>query len=142
MNGIDRLFSGMRTSSTGLMAERARIDVISENLANARTTRTPSGEPYRRKLVVFEPELREGVDGGNDIVGVRAARVIQDRAPFERILDPSHPDADAEGMVSYPNVNAIMEMADMISAVRAYEANLTAQENFFRMAERALELAR
>ena len=143
MNGIDRLFSGMRTSASGLMAERVRVDVIAENIANARTTRTPEGGPYRRKRVMFEPLVNRTLGGRETYGGVRSVRVVPDtRTPFERILDPGHPDADSEGMVSYPNINAVMEMADLITAVRAYEANLTAQENFQRMAERALELAR
>jgi flagellar basal-body rod protein FlgC len=92
--------------------------------------------------VVFEPLSAAGPAGEQQVVGIRAARIVEDMSPFARILDPTHPDADAEGMVSYPNVNAILEMADLVTAMRAYEANLTAQENFVRMAERALELAR
>jgi len=142
MNGIDRLFSGMRTLSSGLMVERTRIDTIAENIANARTTRTPEGGPYRRKMVVFEPIL-EGALGSDASNGVARPSVIEDmRTPLERVMDPSHPDAGEDGTVEYPNVNTVMEMADLISAVRAYEANLTAQQNFVRMAERALELAR
>jgi flagellar basal-body rod protein FlgC len=142
MNAIERLFSGMRISSGGLLAERARIDVIAENIANARTTRTPEGGPYRRKLVVFEPLL---ADEGDSAVpsGVALPRVIEDRrTPYELVLDPSHPDARADGMVELPNVNTVMEMADLITALRAYEANLTAQQTFVQMAERALELVR
>lgn len=142
MNVLNDFFRGMRVSATGLQAERQRIDVIAENIANARTTRTPEGGPYRRKLVVFEPMLaRLGEELGAE--GVVAKDVVQDwTTSFERVLDPGHPDADAEGMVSYPNVNAVIEMADLITALRAYEANITAQENFIRMAERALQLAR
>lgn len=141
MNGIERLFSGMRVSSSGLLAERTRIDVIAENIANARTTRTPGGGPYRRKMVVFEPLLDEALEEG--VRGVSRPRVIEDvNTPFERVLDPSHPDADADGMVELPNVDTVLEMADLITAVRAYEANVTAQENFVRMAERALEILR
>jgi flagellar basal-body rod protein FlgC len=143
MNPIDPLFSGMRVSASGLAAERLRIDTIAENIANARTTRTPEGGPYRRKVVLFET-LDDG--SGRDTrpaQGVSAARVVRDEtSDFERILDPSHPDAGPDGMVAYPNVNTVLEMADLITAMRAYEANLTAQENFVRMAERALELAR
>jgi len=142
MEGIDRFFSGLRISSTGLLAERARIDVIAENIANARTTRTSDGGPYRRKMVVFEPLLEDAL-GRASLDGGVTSRVVQDMStPFERVMDPGHPDADAEGMVAYPNVDTVMEMAELISAIRAYEANVTAQENFIRMAERALELAR
>ena len=142
MNGFDGFFTGMRIAASGLTAERARMDVLAENLANARTTRTPEGGPYRRKVVIFEPILQE-VQGEERSAGVRALRVQQDRATdFERVLDPGHPDAGPDGIVLYPNVNTVMEMADLITAMRAYEANLTAQENFVRMAERALELLR
>jgi len=143
MSGLEKLFSGMRAASSGLTAERARIDVITDNIANARTTRTPEGGPYRRKLVRFEPILERLASGFKRVVGVRASKVEEDFAtPFERIYDPSHPDADGEGMVSIPNVNTVMEMADLISAMRAYDANVTAQRNFVRMAERSLDIAR
>ena len=143
MNGIDNLFSGMRASSSGLTAERTRMDIIAENIANARTTRTPGGGPYRRRLVQFEPILRKVAGGGTEVTGVRAARIVADRTtPFQVIHDPSHPDRDANGFVRLPNVNMVMEMADLISSVRAYEANLTVQQNFMQMAERALQIAR
>lgn len=142
MSGTDGFFSGMRIAATGLTAERERMDVIAENLANARTTRTPEGGPYRRKVVLFEPLLSE-IEGEERTLGVQASRVDVDSASdFERVLDPGHPDAGPDGIVLYPNVNTVMEMADLITAMRAYEANLTAQENFTRMAERALDLLR
>ena len=143
MSGTDSLFTGMRISATGLRAERSRVDVIAENIANARTTRTPEGGPYRRKLVVFEPILRRALEGGERPDGVREPIVLPDMSTdFELVHEPGHPDADPNGMVAYPNVNTVVEMADLITALRAYEANLTAQENFMRMAQRALELAR
>jgi flagellar basal-body rod protein FlgC len=142
MEGTNGFFTGMRICASGLTAERERMDVIAENLANARTTRTPDGGPYRRKVVLFEPILEE-LEGEERALGVRASRVNVDRATdFERVLDPGHPDAGPDGMVLYPNVNTVMEMADLITSMRAYEANLTAQESFVRMAERALELLR
>ena len=147
MDGTNGFFTGMRICASGLTAERERMDVIAENLANARTTRTPDGGPYRRKIVLFEPILQE-VEGEYDedgvrMAGVKATRVGVDRVTdFERVLDPGHPDAGPDGMVLYPNVNTVMEMADLITSMRAYEANLTAQENFVRMAERALDLLR
>ncbi|MEW6073132.1 MAG: flagellar basal body rod protein FlgC [Planctomycetota bacterium] len=145
MDGVENLFDGLRISSSGLAAERLRIDVITENIANARTTRTATGDPYRRKLVVFEPLLRKALAGrpAEPGGGLATPRVIEDfRTPFEAVQDPTHPHADASGRVEYPNVNTVVEMADLITALRSYEANLTAQENFVRMAERALELAR
>lgn len=143
MSGIDKLFAGMRASSSGLAAERARMDVIAENIANARTTRTPEGGPYRRKVVRFEPLLREAAHGQTEVAGVRAAAILSDYStPFQVIHDPSHPDSDAEGFVRLPNINTVIEMADLITAVRAYEANLAVQQNFMQMVERALQLAR
>jgi flagellar basal-body rod protein FlgC len=140
---MERLFSGMRISSAGLTAERTRIDVIAENIANARTTRTASGGPYRRKVVSFEPLLQQALeDGSVRLGGIGNPKVGVDRTtPFQKVLEPGHPDADANGNVQYPNVNTVMEMADLVTAMRAYEANISVQENFVRMAERALALA-
>jgi flagellar basal-body rod protein FlgC len=142
VDAADKLFSSLRTSASGLAAERKRIDVIARNIANAHTTRTPEGGPYRRQVVLFEPLLRKLERGGTEVAGVRVRGVEGDRsAPFEQVHDPAHPDADARGMVLLPNVNATREMADLITAMRAYEANLAAQDSFVRMAERALRLA-
>ena len=142
-DGFEPLFSGMRISASGLSAERARMDVIAENIANARTTRTPGGGAYRRKQVVFEPLLRDLEAGGQAARGVGVARIVEDRqTPMQIVHDPSHPDRDEAGFVELPNVNTVMEMSDLITAMRAYEANLSIQENFVQMAERALELAR
>jgi flagellar basal-body rod protein FlgC len=142
MSNLGSMFEGIRTAVTGLTAERARIDVIARNIANAHTTRTPSGGPYRRQVVHFEPIVERTEDGRREVRGVRVAGVEEDnRSPFERIFDPSHPDADAQGFVRYPNVHATQEMADLITAMRAYEAGIVVQENFVAMAERALRLA-
>ncbi len=138
MNGIDRFFQSLRTASSGLAAERVRMNVISENLAGAQVTSTPEGGPYRRKVVVFEPLT--GPNGGR---GVRAARIESDNnSQFIEIYEPGHPDADENGRVLMPNVNTLREMADMITAMRAYEANLNVQEGFVRSATRALDIAR
>jgi flagellar basal-body rod protein FlgC len=143
MAGIDKLFQGMRAASSGLTAERVRMDVIAENIANSRTTKTADGGPYRRQLVKFEPLLQRASNGQMMTVGMKAPEVIQDFAtPFERIYSPDHPDADGSGHIEMPNVSATLEMADLVSAMRAYEANLASQENFTRMAERALQMAR
>jgi len=142
MNKLGHLFSGMRASASGLQAERTRIDVIATNIANAQTTKTPDGGPYRRKLVSFEPILQRAESGALESMGVRVTGVTEDlQTPFESVFDPGHPDANADGFVSMPNVNTTREMADLITAVRAYEANLSAQESFVQMAERALRLA-
>lgn len=143
MSGIPRLFSGLRAASSGLTAERIRIDVIAHNIANAQTTRTPQGGPFRRQIVHLEPVQQDVRDGRATGGGVRVARVVADEAtPFELVHDPGHPDANADGMVELPNVDAVREMADLMTAVRAYEANLKSQEIFLRMAQRALEMVR
>jgi flagellar basal-body rod protein FlgC len=140
MSGIEKLFSGMRSSASGLAAERVRIDVIARNIANAEVTKTPEGGPYRRQLVRFERLLDAARSGSAG--GVRVGGVVEDtKTPFEVLHDPGHPDADLDGNVLLPNVNTTLEMADMITALRAYEANLNAQDGFVRMAERALRLA-
>jgi flagellar basal-body rod protein FlgC len=142
MDGPSNLFTGMRVASSGMSAERVRIDTIAKNIANASVTRTPEGGPYRREVVHFAPIEVERAGGGRENLGVRVSSVQSDLAtPFERIRDPGHPDADADGWVSYPNVNATREMADLITAMRAYEANLDVANNFVRMAERTLRLA-
>ena len=142
MDGISNLFSGMRVAASGMSAERVRIDTIAKNIANAGVTHTPEGGPYRRQVAVFEPISRRSSDGDLQNEGVRVSAVQDDHtSAFQRIQDPGHPDADANGWVEYPNVNTTREMADLITAVRAYEANMDAQESFVRMAERALKLA-
>ena len=141
--GIGRLFSGMNIASSALRAERMRVDTIAKNIANARTTFVPeTGQPYRREVVHFTPLLERIAPGKSEIRGVRVSRVEKDfTTPFEEVFDPSHPDANADGIVLFPNVNTMHEMVDLITAVRAYEANINVQQNFERMAERALRLA-
>ena len=145
MDPLRNLFSGMRASASGMSAERIRMDVIAKNLANAQTTRMPGDglpEPYRRQEVHFAPILRRLESGAEVVEGVHVSEISGDyRTPFEELYDPMHPDADANGVVRMPNVNTMKEMADLMTAVRAYEANLRAQETFVRMAERALRLA-
>ncbi|MEO0650962.1 MAG: flagellar basal body rod protein FlgC [Planctomycetota bacterium] len=140
---IDRLFGGLQSSSSALRAERVRLDVIAENLAGSRVTKTPEGGPYRRKVVRFEPLLRQRPDGSSAVVGVKAAHVSEDfDTPFEEQYNPGHPDANEQDMVTMPNVNPLAEMADMISASRTYEANLNTQRSFVQTIERVLQFAR
>jgi flagellar basal-body rod protein FlgC len=145
MDSIRNLFSGFRATASGMSAERTRMDVIAKNIANAQTTRMPGSDdptPYRRQVVHFAPILAELEDGTAEVRGVRVSEISGDfNTPFEEIYDPSHPDADSKGVVRLPNVNTMKEMADLMTAVRAYEANLKAQDTFVRMAERALRLA-
>lgn len=143
MDALNKLFGGMRIAASGLRAERTRVDTIAKNIANSQITKMPdTGEPYRREVVHFAPILRKIGPGKTEVAGVQVTKIAKDfKTPFERILDPGHRDADADGYVSFPNVNTVGEMADLITAMRAYEANLTVQENLERMAERALRLA-
>ncbi len=131
-------FSGMRIAASGLSAERLRMDTISSNIANAETTRTADGGPYVRKIAVFQ----ENYDSELGMRGVKAVEIKDDPSELQRVYDPSHPDADEEGYLLMPNVNILNEMADMMAASRAYEANvdsLDAQKNMFL---KALEIGR
>lgn len=144
------LFSSMDISATGLTAERIRMDVVSQNIANANTTRTVQGGPYRRKLVVFkeiQPDsfqnIFEKTKGKYTGKGVEVVQIIEDeKTPLRRVYDPGHPDADQQGYVSYPNVNIVAEMVDMISATRAYEANVTAFNAAKSMFQKSLEIGK
>jgi flagellar basal-body rod protein FlgC len=143
------LFDAMDISASGLMAERTRMDVTSENLANAQSTGGPDGQPYRRKDVVlrqaggFAGALQAaaaGAPSASGARGVEVAAVVEDAGPPRRVYDPGHPDADAQGYVSLPNVNTVTEMVDLISASRAYEANVTALQTAKAMFAKTLEL--
>jgi len=119
----------MKIGASGLTAERTRMEAASSNLANVHTTRTDEGGPYRKKDVVFIPTDVSG-DGSfgsmlnEKFEGGKVDEVVESEKPFEQTYDPSHPDADANGYVTYPNVNVMEEMGDMIAATRAYEANI------------------
>lgn len=148
---MDALFKAFDISSSGLTAQRLRMDTISENIANVNTTRTADGGPYRRKILVLEsreqekkfPEILnkslEELKVGN---GVRVVNIVEDQSPFKLVYDPNHPDADQEGYVSMPNINIVTEMVNMISATRAYEANATVMKASKDMALKALEIGR
>ena len=139
---LARVFRGMRIAASAIEAERTRIDVISKNVANARTTRMPAtGLPYRREVPSFRPVFEREVGGRDAFTGVEVDEIIQDETPYEEVYDPSHPDADDRGVVLFPNVNTMKEMADLVTAVRSYEANLSVVETTERMADRALRLA-
>ena len=132
------VFGGMRISASALTAERLRLDVISSNVANARTTRTEDGGPYKRKIAVFE----ENYDEKLGMLGIKATEIIDDKTPVKKLYESNHPDADEEGYVEYPNVDLLVEMSDLIVASRAYESNvdtLNAQKN---MISKALEIGR
>jgi len=150
------LFSSINTAASGLSAERMRLDVISDNIANANTTRTADGGPFRRSRVVFRPVvnqpywrspfLPESLDNGIG-QGVRVSEIEKDMDEDLRLVyDPTHPDAlktgPKKGYVEYPNVNVVNEMVDMISASRAYEANVAIMDGSKSMFKKALEIGR
>ena len=124
------LIPGLQSSASALHAERIRMEVISQNIANANTTKAEDGEPYRRQLVHFDSILRKQMGRNTDLPSnnlseVQASKIIEDSRPFREVYQPGHPDADGNGMVKYPNVHIHEEMADLISASRAYEANMS-----------------
>lgn len=127
------LTSAFKVSASGMIAERYRMDVISTNLANANTSRVNGQDPYRRKMVVLMPEA----DGG-----VRIQNTVADMSPFREVNDPGNPFADERGIVVYSNVDPIVEMVDMISASRAYEANLNAFQLTRQMIQSAIDIGR
>jgi len=131
-------FSAIDISASGLSAQRKRLDAVAENIANAETTRTERGGPYRRKQVVFE-EMASRELGQQ---GVTVREVSEDARPPRMVYRPGHPDADANGYVAMPNVSLVEEMVDMISATRSYEANATALNATKAMARKALELGK
>lgn len=142
------LFSIMTIGGMGMRAQRMRMETASTNLANANTTRTPDGGPYRRLDPVFKPVSLEE-DGFNGIlnknvtrVGVEVEKVVQENSDPILIYDPSHPDANPDGYVAMPNVNVIEEMVNMMTAARSYEANMTSLTLANQMAQKALSLGK
>jgi flagellar basal-body rod protein FlgC len=134
-------------SASALMAERRRMDLIANNIANAKTTHGVDGKPYQRKYAIFKTILEdEGVSldepGYFREKGVKVDRIVTDKSPFLKVYDPSHPDADEKGYVEYPNVNVIEEMVDLIAASRAYEANVAVIKTTKQITQRALEFLR
>ena len=142
-------FTSMAVSSSALTAERTRINLISNNLANASSTRTPGGGPYKRQDAVFSavPPQQSFAGTFNRLNsppggGVEVSQIVEDANPPRLEYNPTHPDADPQGYVSLPNVNYVEEMADMITASRAYEANVTAAQAAKNMALKTLEIGR
>jgi flagellar basal-body rod protein FlgC len=142
---MSTLNAAISASASALTAERTRIEVAVSNLANAESTRSADGEPYRRRDVVLVSQPVTSFDralGQASAVGVKVAGVVTDQSDFRRRYEPSHPDADAEGFVSLPNVDQPQEMVDMLSAARAYQANLAAIGMIRDLIAKALELGR
>jgi flagellar basal-body rod protein FlgC len=116
-------FDALKISASALSAQKLRMEIISSNLANIHTTRTEEGKPYKKKEVVFSPHRFK--DALNEkLEGVKVEEIVESDKPFQKVYDPSHPDADREGYVTYPNMNLIEEMTDLIDASRSYEANV------------------
>jgi flagellar basal-body rod protein FlgC len=136
------ILSGIQNTTAALDAERTRLNVISENIANANTTHGVDGKPYQRQVVVFESALRQAMDGGPATPTLRVAGIEKDPRPFDMVYEPGNPDADAHGMVATPNVNIQEEMADMISASRTFEANLAVVKNAREMALQVLSIGK
>ena len=142
-------FTSMRVSATGLDAQTKRMNTISSNVANAETTRTEGGGPYKRKDPVFQAQAYRESFGeilenqmDENVQGVLVTEIVEDPRPPRVVYNPKHPDADPNGYVLMPNVNPVEEMANMISANRAYEANVTAMGAAKSMAQKALEIGR
>lgn len=142
------LFTSLDVSASALAAHRRRLEVLVANLANAETTRTPEGGPYRRKDVLFETQSVEpfwkvlAEVGGEGLEGVGVQEIVTDPRPPVLVYDPQHPDADPSGYVAYPNVNPLEEMANFMAAKRSYEANLRAFEAVRELIRRSLDIAR
>ena len=138
-------FTAFNISASGLSAQRVRLNTISSNLANINTTRTPEGGPYKRKDVVFTAV--EEKNSFNRILkdkvnAVKVEEVIEDQRPFKFVYDPYHPDANKDGYVSYPNIEMVEEMVNMLSASRLYEANINAVKTTTDMAKKALMIGK
>lgn len=144
------LFDSLNISASGLTAQRLRMDIISNNVANVNTTRTAAGGPYQREMPVFaernpkftipsleDNDVRDRVGNGVQVIGIK-----KDSAPPRLVYNPEHPDANKDGYVALPNINLVSEMVDMIEATRAYEANVTALNSAKSMASKALEIGR
>jgi flagellar basal-body rod protein FlgC len=141
--------TAMDISASGLSAERTNMNIISMNLANVQTTRTPEGGPYQRRRVVFraapvewpfDKTMQSELE--REVKGVKVARVEKDERPFKRVHEPDHPDADEDGYVLYPDINVMEEMANMLTATRAYEANLSSITTIKGMLSQALQIGR
>ena len=142
---MSTLSAAITASASALTVERARIEVAVSNMANADSTRSVNGQPYRRRDVMLAADPVDSFDavlGQASATGVKVAAIVEDQMPYRKRYEPSHPDADAEGFVSLPNVDSSEEMVDMLGAARAYQANLAAIGMIKDMVAKALELGR
>lgn len=143
------LFDALNISASGLTAQRLRMDVTSANLANAQTTRTPEGGPYKRQDVIlqessgsdtFAGSLAGAMGPGSAPAGVEVAAIVDDATPTKKVYEPSNPEADGQGYVEMPNVNPVSEMTDLIDASRSYQANVTAMQTTKTVLSKTIEL--
>ena len=132
------LMPGIQISATGLDAESRRMEIIANNVANSQTTRGPDGKVFQRQDVVFSQRLDDALGRDNGLGGVEILDVVPDETPGRRVYRPGHPDAGPDGYLEMPNVNTVAEMVDMMSASRAFEANLSAMKTSRTMATKAL----
>jgi flagellar basal-body rod protein FlgC len=135
------LIPGIDVTSSALAAQKMRLDIVAQNIANAQTTRTPQGGPYQRQIVSFETEMVKQA-GGASLQTVRVGNISPDRSPGQSVYNPQHPDAGADGMVRMPNVNLAYEMVDLITASRSYEANLAVVKSARTLAMKTLEIGK
>jgi flagellar basal-body rod protein FlgC len=134
-----------KITGSGLSAQRKKMDVVTSNIANVSTTSTPEGGPYKRKVMSFAADpLEKGFDAKlkDAVNAVKVGQIVDEQEGFKKIFDPAHPDADKEGFVTLPNVNLMLEMTDLITASRAYEANATAFDALKNMALKAMEIGK
>ena len=138
-------FTTFKIAGSGLSAQRKKMDVITSNIANAQTTSTPEGGPYKRKILSFASDPVErgfDLDLKDAVNAVKVGQIVDEKEGFKKVFDPAHPDADKEGFVTLPNVNLMLEMTDLITASRAYEANATAFDAMKNMALKAMEIGK
>jgi flagellar basal-body rod protein FlgC len=143
--GFDDVLASTKISASGLSAERLRMEVVANNIANAFSTRSTDGGPFRRQDVVFAAVLDDRVRLSRaqpGLAGVQVLDVVEDPSAFIRVYEPGHPDADTDGMVTYPNVHLPIEMTNLVTASRAYEANVRVAQAFRQMLEQSLTLIR
>ncbi|MEN9602667.1 MAG: flagellar basal body rod protein FlgC [Verrucomicrobiota bacterium] len=136
------LIPSIQSTRSALDAERTRIEIVSQNLANANVTRSIDGQPYKRKQVVFETLVNNAGTNANSGSTIRVSRVESDNRPFREVFKPDHPDADARGYVRYPNVNVHEEMVDLIASSRAFEANIAVVKNARQLAQQAMAIGK
>ena len=136
------LIPSIQSTRSALDAERTRIEIVSQNLANANVTRAADGQPYKRKQVIFESLVNNAGTNPNSGSTIRVSRVESDQRPFREVFKPDHPDADPRGYARYPNVNVHEEMVDLIASSRAFEANIAVVKNARQLAQQAMSIGK